>query len=276
MDISGKAVVITGASRGLGVDIAREFAREGGRLALAARSHDELEKVRIDLEASGAEVVTIPTDVTDIASLENLIGAAKDALGPIDILVNNAAVEEVIDFERMSPEDIEWIVRVNVIGLTVLTRLVVPSMIERQSGHIVNIASMAGLLPVPHNSVYSATKHAVVGLSHSLRLELAEHGIGVSVICPGFVEGGMFAQWGRPAPRAAGSVTPEQVARATVDAVKRNRPEVKVNPPLGKLSKVVHAISPTASGRSMEMTGVLGFLKEQARLNAERNHGRSS
>ncbi len=270
MDLRDRIVLITGASRGLGVDMAQAFARKGARLALAARSEDELGKVRADVEQMGAEAVDIPTDVSDLASLKKLVDQATSRLGPIDVLVNNAGIEQVCDFENMKLEDIEQIVQVNVVGLTWLTRLVAPSMVERRSGHIVNIASMAGLVPVPHNAVYSATKHAVVGLTRSLRAELGDHNVGVSVVCPGFVEGGMFQRWGRKAPPMAGSVTPAQVAAAVVRAVEHNKAEISVNKGLGKISDWVTAVSPDLTINMMKRTGVAGFLRDQARIDAER------
>lgn len=271
MQINDKVVLITGASRGLGVDMANEFAERGARLALAARSANELESVRNGLVEKGVTAIAIPTDVADRESLATLVDKVHADLGPIDILINNAGIESVEEFEEMELNLIEQIINVNVTGLIELTRLVLPSMIERGTGQIVNIASMAGLVPVPHNSVYSASKHAVVGFSHSLRLEVAEHGVGVSVVCPGFVDGGMFARWGRAAPNAAGSVTPKAVAKATIDATVNNKPEIKVNSVLGKLSPTIHSISPSTSGFLMTKTGVADFLRKQAAINAKEN-----
>jgi short-subunit dehydrogenase len=267
MEIKGKVTLITGASRGLGVDMADEFGKRGARLALAARSKSELEAVRDQLSSRGVEVIAVPTDVSDLGSLEKLVAAVEEKLGPIDILVNNAGIESVEDFEKSGIEESLQIIDVNVKGLIALTRLVLPSMVERRTGQIVNIASMAGLLPVPHNSVYSASKHAIVGFSRSLRLEMAEFGVGVSVVCPGFVDGGMFAQWGRPAPASAGSVSPLRVALATVEAATRNTPEIKVNSALGKSAPTIHAISPKFSGWLIERLGVAKFLRDQAQVN---------
>jgi short-subunit dehydrogenase len=269
MDLKGKGVLITGASRGLGVEMAKQFGLQGARLALAARSADELDQVRLSLESQGITAFAIPADVSSRASLEILVHEATKVLGSIDVLVNNAGVEQVYDFEKMDLDQIEQIITVNVIGLLTLSRLVAPLMIEKGSGHIVNISSMAGLLPVPHNTVYAASKHAVVGFSRSLRLELAEHRIGVSVVCPGFVEGGMFERWGRPAPSAAGAVSVDAVAKATIGAVINNSAEVKVNSALGKMGPLLHAISPTLTGSIMHRTGVSSFLRSQAELNAE-------
>lgn len=269
--LEGKVVLITGASRGLGVDMAQEFAARRSRLALAARSADELEKVRVDIESMGAEAVAIPTDVAELGSLRNLVSLTEDSLGPVDVLVNNAGVESVCDFEQMPLDEIEKIISINVTGLIWLTRLVVPSMIARRQGHIVNVASMAGLVPVPHNSVYSSSKHAVVGISRSLRLELADHGVGVSVVAPGFVSGsGMFTQWGRKAPSAAGTSTPKEVATSVIKAVLEDRPEVKVARALARFGPVLHSISPRINADAMRRFGVIGFLREQARLNADR------
>lgn len=143
-------------------------------------------------------------------------------------------------------------------------------MIERRSGHICNISSLAGVTPVPHNAVYSATKHGLVGLSRSLRLELAEHGVEVSVVCPGFVEGGMFLEWGRPALKSAGSVTSQQVADAVVKAVRDNKGETLVTKGLGKIADVTFAAAPELAAKMMRRVGGVSFLAEQARINAER------
>ncbi len=274
--ISGKVVLVTGASRGLGVDIARRFASHGARLVLAARSADELELLRKELESGGVTAVAIPADVAKLESLRGLVEKTEQVLGPIDVLVNNAGVEAVLDFELTSVEDLEHIIAVNLTGLILLTRLVVPSMIERGSGHIVNVASLAGLVGVPHNAVYSATKHAVVGLSRSLRLELADHGVGVSAVCPGFVEGGMFLQHGRKPPGMTGWVKPERVAEAVVDAVLRDRGEVVVAKGLGKVADIVQAAAPGFGARVMSMTGVVDFYRDLARSNREHGKGRSS
>jgi short-subunit dehydrogenase len=269
VSLDGKVVLLTGASRGLGVDMARAFGRRGARLALAARSRPELEGVREELEQEAITVAVVPADVSELASLERLLVATEEGLGPVDVLVNNAGIEQVYDFEAMSAEEIAAIIQVNVVGLAWLTRLVVPGMIERGRGHIVNIASLAGVVGVPHNAVYAASKHAVVGLSRSLRLELREHGIGVSVVCPGFVQGGMFLRHGRKPPALAGWVTSEAVARATVSAVVSDRGEVIVSKGLGRIGDWFQAMTPELGGRIMRWGGVEGFLREVARENVE-------
>jgi short-subunit dehydrogenase len=253
--------------------MAKAFAAQGARLALAARSGSALEQVRSDLAGAGTTVLAAPADVGDYESLQALVKEVESSLGPIEVLVNNAGIEDVFDFEATSPERIEEIIHVNVVGLMWLTRLVLPGMIERRAGHICNIASVAGVTPVPHNAVYSASKHAVVGLSRSLRIELAEHGIEVSVVCPGFVEGGMFLEWGREAPKVSGSVTPQKVADAVVRAVLENKGETMVTKGLGKIADWTFAMMPETSAKLMVRTGAAGFLRDQAKINAEK--GRS-
>lgn len=268
--LEGKVVLITGASRGLGVDMAHAFAGQRAKIGLAARSGDELAKVRADVEASGVQATDFTADVGDIRALPDLVARVERALGPVDVLVNNAALEHVTHFETEALERIDQIVGVNVTGLIALTRLVVPGMIARGAGHVVNVASVAGLVPVPFNAVYSATKHAVVGFSRSLRLELRDAGVGVSVVCPGFVDGGMFAEWGRPAPKISKAVTPKQVADGVVAAVLRNRGEVVVTRGLARLGGVFQSVAPDLSGTMMDRTGMLAFLREQADINAKR------
>jgi short-subunit dehydrogenase len=268
--LKDKVVLITGASRGLGVDMARKFAGQGARLALAARSGSGLEQLRNELTAAGATALAAPADVGDYESLQALVKEVDASLGPIDVLINNAGIEDVYDFESTTPERIEEIVRVNVVGLMWLTRLVLPSMIERRTGHICNISSLAGLTPVPHNAVYSATKHAVVGLTRSLRMEMAEHGIEVTVVCPGFVEGGMFLEWGREAPKVSGSVTPEKVAASVLRAVLENKGETIVTKGLGKIADWMFPMAPEVSAKLMVRTGAAGFLRDQAKINSEK------
>ena len=273
MDVAGKVVVITGASRGIGADLARGFADAGARLALSARTESQLDEVADRVRSIGGEAVVIPADVEDRSSLQAMVDRVGRELGPIDVLVNNAGVDKVWDFRQIPLEDIEWIARVNLIGLMVATRLVIPQMVERRRGHIVNMSSAAGLAPVPYASIYSATKHGVVGFSRSLRIEMAQHGVGVSVVCPGYViDDGMFAQHGLKPPRSAGSVTVGDVTEAVLSCVRKNKGEAVVAPVTNRLADVLVAMVPNAFAFGMRLTGVVDFYREWARLNAERGH----
>lgn len=266
--LNGTIVLLTGASRGLGVDMARAFAAKGARLALVARNAEDLESVRKEI---GGDAAVFPADVRDLSSLRSLVDSVTSSMGPIDVLVNNAGLEQVCDFETMDFDRMQAIVDTNVTGLLWLTRLVAPSMIERGRGHIVNISSLAGLNPVPHNAVYAATKHAVVGLSLSLRAEFADHGVGVSVVCPSFVTAGMFAEWGRPAPKSVGAVDSPSVARAVIDAVEKDSAVVPVAKGLGKVGHVLAAMAPEFSLKTMRRMGVTGYMREQAAINASKD-----
>jgi uncharacterized protein len=271
MDLRGKACIVTGASRGLGVHIAEHIARRGGDLALAARSEDDLEKTAERVRMQGVKVVTVASDVNKKSDLKGLVRRTMAEFDHVDVLVNNAGVESVSYFHKQSLNSIESILKTNVISLELLTRLVVSDMVERKSGHVVNIASMAGKTAVPYNTVYSSSKHAVVGFSLSLREELKGYGVGVSVVSPTFVsDAGMYAnQSDRNAPKMATLVSPDDVAAAVISAIEKNKAEVSVTKGVSKFVDVAHAISPTATARIQEAAGMTGYLRKVARRNHE-------
>ncbi len=263
MNLDGAVCILTGASRGIGTYLADALARKGARLALAARSTDDLEETAGKLRALGTEVVAVPTDVTNRGDLETLVRRTSDELGPPDVLVNNAGIQRIAAFETFDLETIERIVATNLIAPQLLTRLLLPGMIERGRGHIVNIASVAGKTGPPYYQVYASTKHGLVGFSWSLRAEVARHGIGVSVVCPGFVSDvGMYAQrtGGRASPRSAASVSPRRVAERTVRAIERNKAETIVARGLPRFGDIFYAISPELSIRMTRRAGLEEFL----------------
>jgi uncharacterized protein len=267
MDLNGKACIVTGASRGLGAHIAEHLARKGVDLALAARSAEDLDKTAERVRKFGSRVISVPTDVNKKTDLRNLVKKSEAEFGRVDVLVNNAGIESVSFFHLQSPNSIEAIIKTNVISLELLTRLVVPQMVERRSGHVVNIASMAGMTAVPYNTVYSSSKHAVIGFSLSLREELRPYGVGVSVVSPTFVsDAGMYADGpDQNAPKAATLVSPDDVAEAVIASIQKNKAEVPVTKGVSRFVDVAHAISPAATARIQEATGVTGYLKKLAR-----------
>jgi uncharacterized protein len=271
MQLKGRACIVTGASRGLGVHIAEHLARKGAHLVLAARSQEELDKTAERVRGLGARVSAIPTDVNKKTDLKNLVKGAEAEFGAVDVLVNNAGIESVSYFHKQSLRSIENILKTNVIALELLTRLVVPQMVERRSGHVVNIASLAGKTAVPYNTVYSSSKHAVVGFSLSLREELKRSGVGVSVVSPTFVgDSGMYADGpDQNAPKVATLVTPKDVAEAVVTSIEKNRPEVVVSKGISKFVDVAHAISPSVTARIQEASGVTGHLRKIAGRNRD-------
>jgi len=189
-DFRDKAVLITGGSRGLGLVLARELAQEGARLALCARDEADLEHARGDLEARGAQVVTVPCDVTDREKVRQMVRSVRDRFGPIDVLINNAGTIQVGPLEVMTLEDYESAMKTHFWAPLYTTLAVLPEMRQRRQGRIVNISSIGGKISVPHLVPYSASKFALVGFSEGLRAELAKDGVWVTTVCPGLMRTG--------------------------------------------------------------------------------------
>ena len=274
MELSGATVLLTGGSRGIGPHIARALLARGAKVTLAARSAEDLDRVRESL--GGDRVATIAADVTEREERARMAAAAQEAFGPVDVLVNNAGWERVLRFVDQTPEDIVNTIRLNVEATMLLTHLILPGMLERRRGHVVNISSIAGKAAVPYNTVYAGTKHALVGWSLSLRAELHRSGVGVSVICPGYVlEAGMFAEQRSvdEKPRAGTGTTPRKVGDAVVRAIERDLPEVLVSGFLPKLSDVMLAISPRAFEATARRSGGWTPMKREADARARARRG---
>jgi short-subunit dehydrogenase len=190
MDLHGKVVLITGGSRGLGLVLARELAREGVRLAICARDESELDRARRSLQQSGAEVVTVRCDVTDKEQVERTVRSVQRHFGSIDVLINNAGVIEVGPLDVMTEADYEEAMRTHFWAPLHATLAVLPDMRRRGRGRIVNISSIGGKISVPHLLPYSASKFALVGFSEGLRAELLKDGIYVTTVCPGLMRTG--------------------------------------------------------------------------------------
>lgn len=264
--LQGRVALVTGASRGIGPVIAEALLAEGMRVALSARSAADLESVRGRLDPSGERVAVFPADIADGASAGRLIEDASRHWGVLDVLVNNAGVEQVSEFVETDFAAIEQMVRLNIVATVRMTQLALPGMLERRSGHVVNVASLAGLAPVPFNAVYSATKHAVVGFSESLRLELEGSGVSVSAVCPGYVrEAGMFSRHGRRPPALTGSSSPQDVARAVISAIKSDKGVVIVAPGLAKFTPAIRGLIPGALRMSIKRGGVFDMMRNLAR-----------
>jgi short-subunit dehydrogenase len=222
----GSVVLVTGASRGIGREVVEAAAARGARVGMVARSQGDLEAA---LAAIGGRGATAVADVAEPQQLHAAIQQLVAALGPVDILVNNAGIGAYGAFAEAGPDVAERLMRTNYLGAVHATSAVIGSMIQRRHGHVVMVGSIAGRLGAPFEAAYSASKFAMTGLTEALAVELAPHGIGVSMVNPGPVETGFFAARGVPyARRFPRPVSPQRVAAGVMTAVERNRLEIVI------------------------------------------------
>jgi len=193
-NLRGQVVLVTGGSRGLGFLLAREFALEGARVALCARDPEELSRAQAELETRGVEVYPIRTDVADRDQVARMIDDVTESLGQVDILVNNAGIMEVGPIQTMGLENFERAMDIMFWGPLHAIRAVLPAMLDRKNGTIVNITSIGGKISFPHLLPYCAAKFALVGLSEGLHAELHNQGVNVVTVVPGFMRTGSYQQ----------------------------------------------------------------------------------
>lgn len=224
----GRVVAVTGGARGIGLAIATALRRAGARVAIGDLDADLARQLARALDAAGVNVVGYALDVRDEDSFANFLAQVSTDLGPVDVLVNNAGVVVAGAFLATSAQEHQLQLEVNVGGVERGMRLVLPSMVERGRGHVVNMASAAGLVPAPAAGVYSATKHAVVGLTEAVRFELRRTGVHLTSVQPTFVRTEMAAGLSL---RLLPKVAPETVAAAVLRVLRRRRPPAAVMVP---------------------------------------------
>lgn len=262
--LQGCVALLTGGSRGIGPHIARALAREGVHVALAARDRDGLTRTAESLREHGVRALAVPADLSLRAERERLVAEAERTLGPIDILVNNAGLEAAGAFLSVDAEGIAQAVEVNLTAPLHLARLLVPGMLERGRGHVVSIASLAGKKGSAYQAVYAGTKAALIEWTHGLKSEFEGTGVGFSVVCPGFVRGtGMFARFGVEPPRFVGAVRAEQVARAVVEVIRRDRVEVIVTPLPVRPLLALYALFPGLGPPLLRWLGINEFQRRK-------------
>ena len=264
-DLKNKTVLITGGSRGLGLVMAREFAREGSRLVLCARDELELDRARLDLENRGAEVMVVRCDVRNRQEVNAMIAAVNDRFGAVDVLVNNAGVIQVGPMEVMTTEDFDLAMQAHFWGPLNTVMAVLPSMRQRKSGRIVNISSIGGKVSVPHLVPYSASKFALVGLSKGLRAELMKDGIKVTTVFPGLMRTGSprnadfkgkhrfeYAWFSISDALPLLTVSAENAARQVVRACKHGQAELVISVP-AKIAVLFDALFPEVMSQMLAL-----------------------
>jgi NAD(P)-dependent dehydrogenase (short-subunit alcohol dehydrogenase family) len=262
---TGRSVVITGGSRGLGLALARELAHEGAHLTLLARDGAALERARVDLAGITDQVLVIPCDVRAQRQVNEAIARVVDRFGQIDVLINNAGVIQAGPIEHMTIQDFADAMAVHLWGSLYTSLAAVPHMRRQGGGRIVNIASIGGLVAVPHLLPYTTSKFALVGLSNGMRAELAKDRIRVTTVCPGLMRTGSHinAQFkGRHALEFAWfslldslpltATDARRAAREIIEACRAAKSQLVITPQ-AKMMHLVESLLPelTAAGMAM-------------------------
>ncbi|MDP9253441.1 MAG: SDR family oxidoreductase [Verrucomicrobiota bacterium] len=266
---AGKSVLITGGSRGLGLVIARQICAEGGRVALLARDARELHRARDELSKEGGEAITIVCDLLDRGQAEAAIEEVIDRFGGVDVLINNAGIIEVGPLSHMKREDFEKSMNLHFWAPFTLIWKVVPHMRRRGGGRIVNISSIGGKMAVPHLAPYCASKFALVGLSDSMRAELALDDILVTTVTPGLMRTGSHVNARFKGHHAAeytwfsvsasfplGSIDAEHAAKRIVEACRQGQPALII-PLAARVGITSNALFPNLTGRVMKLVNRL-------------------
>jgi short-subunit dehydrogenase len=229
-ELRGRTALVTGATGGIGRQICRRLAQEGVDVVASGRREDVLADVVAELRALGVRSKALPADLADLDQAEALIARGEDALGRVDLLINNAGIEITAAFTNYSREELISMVDLNLTAPLLLTRRAVPPMLERGAGHVVFLSSLAGKVGPPFNEPYSATKAGLIALTQSLRAEYRHAPLGFSVVCPGFTAGeGMYQRMveeGVRSNRLMGETTTRRVADRVVQAIRDDRPEL--------------------------------------------------
>jgi NADP-dependent 3-hydroxy acid dehydrogenase YdfG len=246
-NISGKTIVITGAARGIGYATAKALLKRGARVVIGDRDIDVLEKAVAGMSNLGS-VSGYPLDVTDRESFTAFLDKARadDPEGHIDVLVNNAGVMPVGPFLEQSAQAIRSSIEVNFYGVLTGCQLVLPEMVKRRSGHIINVASLAGVVAVPGQIVYAGTKFAVVGMSTAMADEFAVHGINITAVLPTFTNTELIS--GTSPSAAQKPVQPDDIAAAIVKVIDKPKTQVSV-PGWGRLVGIMTMLLPDRSRR---------------------------
>jgi NAD(P)-dependent dehydrogenase (short-subunit alcohol dehydrogenase family) len=266
--LTGASVAITGGAHGIGAALAEHFAGAGARVAIGDL---DLEAARALADRLGPDALAVGLDVSDPAAFAAFLDAAEEAHGPLAVMVNNAGVDWVGPFHEEPDEVSQRELGVNLLGAILGSRLALQRMLPRGRGHLVNIASGVGRVPLPGSAVYAATKHGVVGLTESLRLEYRASGINFTLVHPAQVETAMLDGQARPRPLPV--VTPDDVARAVLGAVREDKFEVWV-PANQWVSVKLGNLLPRALRERVILAMGVGRIAGETDLDARRGYHR--
>jgi NAD(P)-dependent dehydrogenase (short-subunit alcohol dehydrogenase family) len=258
----GKTAIVTGGASGIGAALSRALASVGARVVVADRQVELAQRVAADLVRAGSDAVSAELDVRDAAAVEAVVRDAVSRTGRVDCIFNNAGIGVAGEMENFTCSDWDDVIDVNLRGVVHGLQAAYPRMVAQGSGHIVNTASMAGLIASVGDGSYAATKHAVVGLSKALRIEARRHGVRVSVLCPGAIatpilSGGRYGRFNYAGLRDADirkiwslarPMDPDRFARGALAAVADDQ-AIIVLPRWWKALWYLERISPTASAR---------------------------
>lgn len=267
-DLSGKSVLITGGSRGLGLALAREFAARGARLTLTARTASDLDAAAAELRGRGAEVHTVAADLTRREDVERAVQAAVAAHGALDVIVHSAGMIQTGPLQDMTEEDWREVMEINAFAALRLVRAAYPHL-KAAGGRVLLVTSIGGKVAVPHLGPYSMSKFAAVGLGAALRSELALDGIGVTTVCPGLMQTGSpkhavvkgqhekeYAWFATIDNLPLVSMPADAAARSMLDALVRGDAEAMIGLP-ATVARYAQALAPQLVADAMALTNRL-------------------
>lgn len=273
--LQGRNALVTGGSGGIGAHIARALARAGAHVVVSGRRREALEQVAAELRGLGVRAEALVADLADSAQIDALADQAQAAVGPLDVLVNNAGIEDAAKFTRYTPADLTTMVDVNLVAPLLLTHRLLPGMLERGRGHVVFIASVAGKVGPAYQVPYAATKAGLIAAVQSLRAEHLDAPVGFSVVCPGFVAGdGMYQRMldqGFTAGRLLGHTTIDRLAQQVIEAIRGDRAEVIES---GRPLRALLALGQLSPGLVERLAPRIGLTELFRRVAASR--GRAS
>ena len=265
MDLKGKTALVTGASRGIGPHLASAVARRGMNLVLTGRSGPELEAVAADQRKHSVRVLTVVADLLDDDARTLLIGATEREFGGVDVLVNNAGGDPLRQFDEMSIEENESIIKLNLFAPIALSHLVLPGMLKRGRGHIVNISAMAGRVGFPYTEAYAAAKDGLIGFSRVLRTDYRARGVSASVLILGAIAGagqGQRTMDQMRMPKSSFMAPVGLVAKALLQAIDKDKAEIVVQPGPGRMLRAVMDFYPGLGPWMNNQMGVNRTLRE--------------